>query len=199
MARAYKKAPAPARSIVFGFWSAEERGLLGSETYAVHPVYPFAKTVANITLDILQTGGPSNDVMLVGKGQNSLENDLASAVAAQGRVVTNEALPERGLFYRADHFSLAKHGVPTLLFMAISGAPDLKVGGRAAGEAWLDAYMKCYHQTCDAWSADMDFAAAAQDVGLAYAVGRGIATSDRWPEWSAQSEFRQLRLDSLGK
>ncbi len=66
--------------------------------------------------------------------------------------MTNEALPERGLFYRADHFSLAKHGVPTLLFMAISGAPYLKVGGRAAGEAWLDAYMKCYHQTCDAWS-----------------------------------------------
>ncbi len=199
IARAFKREPAPERSVVFGFWTGEERGLLGSETYALHPVYPAAKTVANITLDILQTGGLARDVMLVGQGQNSLETDLARAASAQGRVVTPETLPERGLFYRADHFSLAKRGVPTLLLMAISGVPDLADGGREAGQKWLDDYMRCYHQTCDAWSEQMDFAAAAQDVALAYDVGHGLANSARWPEWSEDSEFKSVREKSMGK
>jgi Zn-dependent M28 family amino/carboxypeptidase len=199
IARVLKRGPALERSVVFGFWTAEERGLLGSETYAVDPIYPAAKTVANITLDILQTGGPARDVMLVGKGQNSLENDLFLAAATQGRTVTPETLPERGLFYRADHFSLAKRGVPTLLFMAISGAPDLATGGRAAGQEWLDGYMRCYHQTCDTWSEQIDFKAAAEDVALALTVGRELATSDRWPEWQEGSEFRRVRLKSLGR
>ncbi|WP_417598536.1 M20/M25/M40 family metallo-hydrolase [Novosphingobium aquae] len=193
IARAFKQGKAPDRSLVFAFWTAEERGLLGSETYATRPVYRAADTVANITLDILQTGGPARDVMLVGQGQNSLEDDLAAAAARQGRVVTPEALPERGLFYRADHFPLAKRGVPTLLFMAISGAPDLAKGGRTAGQAWLDGYMRCYHQTCDEWSEALDFGSAAQDVALAYRVGRDLAASARWPQWSEDSEFRQIR------
>ena len=129
VARAFRSGPRPKRSILFGFWTAEERGLLGSEAYALHPSVAPRDTVANITFDILQTGGPSRDVMLVGQGQNSLESDLVAAARAQGRTVTPEALPERGLFYRADHFSLAKRGVPTLLLMAISGAPDLVAGG----------------------------------------------------------------------
>ena len=197
IARALKAGARPARTVAFGFWTAEERGLLGSEAYAVAPVWPAAKTVANITLDILNTGGPARDVMLVGQGQNALEADLARAAAAQGRTVTPEALPERGLFYRADHFSLARRGVPTLLLMAISGAPDLVTGGRAAGEAWLKDYMACYHQTCDIWSPKLDFRSAAQDVDLALAVGRDLAGSDRWPQWSADSEFRRIRADSL--
>ncbi|MCW1402111.1 M28 family metallopeptidase [Novosphingobium sp. MW5] len=193
VARAFKRGPEPDRSVVFAFWTAEERGLLGSETYASKPVYRAADTVANITLDILQTGGPSRDIMLVGQGQNSLEDDLATAAAQQGRIVTPEALPERGLFYRADHFPLAKRGVPTLLLMAISGAPDLVKGGRPAGQAWLEAYMRCYHQTCDEWSPALDFGSAAKDVALAYRVGRNLATSPRWPQWSKDSEFRQTR------
>ena len=193
LARAFRRAPRPERSVVFAFWTAEERGLLGSETYASRPVYRAADTVANITLDILQTGGPARDVMLVGQGQNSLEDDLAAAAAGQGRTVTPEALPERGLFYRADHFPLAKRGVPTLLLMAISGAPDLVAGGRAAGQAWLESYMRCYHQTCDAWTAQLDFTGAAQDVALAWRVGRDLAGSNRWPQWREGSEFRQTR------
>ncbi|WP_119083937.1 M20/M25/M40 family metallo-hydrolase [Altererythrobacter sp. B11] len=199
IARAFKSAPAPERSVVFGFWTAEERGLLGSEAYAIRPVYPPAQTVANITLDILQTGGRAKDVILVGQGQNTLEDDLAREAARQHRVVTAETLPERGLFYRADHFSLAKRGVPTLLFMAISGVPDLREGGREAGRTWLNDYMRCYHQTCDAWSADLDFAAAVEDVDLAYAVGRDLATSTRWPEWKEGSEFRPIRQESLSR
>ncbi len=135
--------------------------------------------------------------MLVGQGQNDLEAGLAKAARAQGRTVTPETLPERGLFYRADHFSFAKRGVPTLLFMAISGAPDLVAGGRPAGEAWLKSYMACYHQACDAWSPTWDLRGAAQDVDLAYAVGRDLAFSTAWPKWSAGSEFRAAREASV--
>lgn len=196
IARAFKQGPRPDRSILFGFWTAEERGLLGSEAYALKPVVPPAKVAANITLDILNTAGPSRDVMLVGQGQNSLEVDLRRAAASQGRTVTPEALPERGLFYRADHFPMAKRGVPTILLMAISGAPDLVEGGREAGTAWLDGYMKCYHQTCDEWTPDLSFASVAADVGLAYDVGRSVSRADVWPTWNPDSEFRSVREES---
>ncbi len=192
IARAAAKAPA-ARTQVFALWTGEERGLLGSETYAADPVYPAATTVANLTLDILQTAGPARDVMLVGDGQNTLEDMLHTAATAQGRTVTPEALPERGLFYRADHFSVARRGVPTLLLMAISGAPDLVEGGRAGGQAWLDGYMRCYHQTCDAWSADWDLRGAAADVGLIRSVGTTLANGAMWPDWKQGSEFRAIR------
>ncbi|MDR6127877.1 Zn-dependent M28 family amino/carboxypeptidase [Sphingomonas sp. SORGH_AS802] len=196
IARAAAKGPRPARSQVFALWTGEERGLLGSETYAADPIYPAATTVANLTLDILQTAGPSRDVLLVGQGQNALEDRLAAAARAQGRVVTPEALPERGLFYRADHFSVARRGVPTLLLMAISGAPDLVEGGRTAGQAWLDGYMRCYHQTCDAWSKEWDLRGAAADVDLIRRVGFDLARGSDWPEWRQGSEFRAVRAES---
>lgn len=193
LARLFAAGPKPARTLVFGLWTGEERGLLGSEAYAVDPVYPAAKTVANLTLDILQTAGPARDVMLVGAGQNDLEDLLADAARGQRRAVTPEELPERGLFYRADHFSLARRGVPTLLLMAISGAPDLVAGGRAAGRAWLEGYMRCYHQTCDAWDARWDLRGAADDIGLFHAIGGKLAAGRAWPQWRAGSEFNTVR------
>ena len=196
LARAFAKGPRPARSLVFAFWSGEERGLLGSEYYGQHPVYPMATTVANLTFDILNTAGPARDVMLVGNGQNDLEDRLASAASAQGRTVTPEALPERGLFYRADHFSLARRGVPTLLLMAISGAPDLVAGGRTAGQAWLDGYMRCYHQACDAWSPDWDLRGAAQDAELFRRVAGALANGSDWPAWREGSEFTGIRAET---
>jgi Zn-dependent M28 family amino/carboxypeptidase len=199
LARTFAAKPRTDRSLVFALWSGEERGLLGSETYAVNPVYPAAKTVANLTLDILQTVGPARDVMLVGAGQNDLEDMLADAATAQGRAVTPEALPERGLFYRADHFSVARRGVPTLLLMAISGAPDLVAGGRTAGQAWLDGYMKCYHQTCDAWDANWDLRGAGQDVNLFATIGGKLATSRVWPEWREGSEFKAIRAETAAE
>jgi Zn-dependent M28 family amino/carboxypeptidase len=199
LARSFAAAPRPARSLVFALWTGEERGLLGSETYAVDPIYPVAKTVANLTLDILQTAGPARDVLLVGQGQSDLEDRLATAATAQGRVVTPEALPERGLFYRADHFSLARKGVPTLLLMAIGGAHDLVAGGRAAGQAWLDGYMRCYHQTCDAWDAKWDLRGAAHDVALFDAIGRDLATSQAWPSWREGADFKAARDASAGE
>ncbi|HSZ52110.1 MAG TPA: M28 family metallopeptidase [Caulobacteraceae bacterium] len=197
IARAFAAGPRPQRSVVFAVWTAEERGLLGSETYATHPIYPLAKTVANLTMDVLETAGAAHDVVLVGAGQDSLERDFVRAAAAQGRTVTPDPHPEKGLFYRADHFSFAKRGVPTLLLMGMAGGPDLLQGGREAGERWVDDYTaRCYHKTCDAWGPDWDLRGAAQDVDLFYAVGRGLAASDAWPTWNATSEFAQLRSAS---
>jgi Zn-dependent M28 family amino/carboxypeptidase len=198
IARAFAAGPKPDRTLVFAAWTAEERGLLGSETYAVHPLFPLDKTVANLTMDILQTAGPAHDVVLVGAGQSSLEDDFARAAQAQGRTVTPETLPERGLFYRADHFSFARRGVPTLLLMGIAGPHDLVDGGKAAGEKWLEDYMACYHQTCDAWTPDLDFRGAAQDVKLLFDIGHTLAFSDQWPEWRPSSEFRAIREKSAG-
>lgn len=196
LARVFKAGPQPERTLVFAAWTAEERGLLGSQTYAAKPLYPLEKTVANLTLDILQTAGPAKDVLLVGAGQSELEDDLARAAAAQGRVVTPESLPERGLFYRADHFPLARRGVPVLLLMGISGPADLREGGREAGNRWLEGYMRCYHQACDAWDASWDFRGAAQDVELFHTMGKNLANSTRWPQWRPDSEFHAVRVKS---
>ncbi|MCT2399844.1 M28 family metallopeptidase [Novosphingobium mangrovi (ex Huang et al. 2023)] len=200
IARVMKAGPPPQRSVVFAAWTAEERGLLGSEYYAANPVYPLDKTVANLAIDILQTAGAANDVVLVGKGQDTLEDDMARVAATQGRTVTPESLPERGLFYRADHFSFAKRGVPVMLLMGIAGAADLRQGGRDAGQAWIDAYTgTCYHQACDAWSDDWDMAGAVQDIDLIGTIGDELANSRRWPEWKAGSEFKAIRDQSADR
>ncbi|MBL8650621.1 MAG: M20/M25/M40 family metallo-hydrolase [Sphingopyxis sp.] len=194
IARNFKAAPAPDRSLVFAFWTAEERGLLGSEAYAQNPVYPVEKTVANLGLDILQTAGRAKDVILVGKGQGSLEDDLARHAAAQGRAVSVESLPERGLFYRADHFSMARRGVPVLLMMGIAGASDLVVGGKTAGQKWVDDYTgRCYHQACDAWGSDWNLDGAVQDISIFYHIGNELARSEKWPAWKDGSEFKAIR------
>jgi Zn-dependent M28 family amino/carboxypeptidase len=197
LARVLKAEPALQRSVVFAVWTAEESGLLGSVAYAGDPVYPLEKTVANFTLDILQTAGPAKDVILVGEGQSDLEEDLKRAAAMQGRVVTPENLPENGLFFRADHFSLARKGVPVLLIMAIAGGADLIEGGRAAGDAWIAQYVgNCYHQTCDAWSPNWDLRGAVEDVELFHTIIRDLGDSRRWPKWKASSEFKAIRAVS---
>ena len=193
LARLFRTGPRPDRTMVFALWTGEERGLLGSEHYAAHPVYPLAKTAANLTLDILQTAGPARDVVLVGKGQSTLDGMLADAARAQGRVVTPETFSERGLFYRADHFSVVRRGVPSLLLMALGGASDLREGGRDAGQKWLDDYMACYHKTCDAWDAGWDLRGAAADVDLFHAMGARLGKAGVWPTWSAGSEFLAIR------
>jgi Zn-dependent M28 family amino/carboxypeptidase len=194
-ARAFKAGPAPERTILFAAWTGEERGLLGSEYYAQQVgAAALAKMVANYTYDVLQTAGPAKDVVLVGSGQNELEAHLAEVAARHGRTITPDPKPERALFYRADHFSVAKRGVPTILFMGMSGGADLRTGGRTAGEAWVEDYTaRCYHQTCDRWSADQDYRGAADDVALAFEAGRELANSTRWPDWNPASEFKPIR------
>jgi len=194
IARVMKSEPAPQRTVVFAAWTAEERGLLGSEFYAANPVFPMEKTVANLTIDVLQTAGAANDVTVIGKGQDTLEDDMARVAATQGRRVTAESLPERGLFYRADHFSFAKRGVPVMLMMGLAGAADLKDGGVKAGQAWIDAYTgQCYHQACDAWSPDWKMEGAVQDVELIRTIGEELAGSAKWPQWKPGSEFKAAR------
>jgi Zn-dependent M28 family amino/carboxypeptidase len=194
IARAFKAGPRPDRTLLFAAWTAEERGLLGSEYFAASPLARPETMAADITLDTLEPLGPSRDVILIGRGQSALEDRMARLAAAQGRTVTPDTHPERGLFYRADHFSAAKRGVPVLLLMALGAGPDLVNGGRAAGDRWVSDYTAhCYHQTCDEWRPDWDLRGAAQDVALAYAIGRELAFSRAWPEWKPGSEFRPIR------
>jgi Zn-dependent M28 family amino/carboxypeptidase len=194
LARVLMAGPPLERTVVFAAWTAEESGLLGSEAYAADPVYPLEKTAANLTLDILQTAGLARDVILVGDGQSELEDDLRRAAAKQGRVVTPENLPENGLFFRADHFSVARRGVPVLLIMGIAGGSDLIEGGRAAGDQWIADYIaNCYHQTCDAWDPDWNLAGAVQDIELFRTIVEDLGNSRRWPEWQAGSEFKAIR------
>ena len=192
--RALKAGPAPARTVVFAAWTGEERGLLGSETYGQHPLFPNALMAANLTMDVLQLAGPSRDLSLVGYGASSLDDLLKAATARQGRVVIPDAHPERGLFYRADHFSLAKRGVPVLLLMGLGGGPDLVTGGKAAGDKWVSDYTaECYHQACDRWTPQLDFRGAAQDVEALLDMTGRLATTREWPTWAAGSEFKAER------
>jgi Zn-dependent M28 family amino/carboxypeptidase len=197
IARLFAAGPRPQRTLVFAAWTAEERGLLGSEYYAQRPLYPHETMVANLTLDTLQTAGPTRDVLLIGRGQSALERYLEQGAKAQGRTITPETHPERGLFYRADHFTLAKRGVPVLLSMDLAGSHELVNGGRSAGEKWLNDFTaNCYHQTCDAWSPTWNLGGAVQETELFHAIGARLANSRDWPKWNAGSEFRQVREKS---
>ncbi len=196
-ARAFAAGPRPDRTILFAAWTAEERGLLGSEFYAQRNEPALAKMVANYTFDVLQTSGPSRDLVLVGAGQNELEPEVAVIAARYGRTITPDPKPERALFYRADHFSLAKRGVPVMLFRGMGGGADLVNGGRAAGDRWVEDYTaRCYHQTCDRWESTQNYQGAADDVNLAFEAGRALANSTRWPDWNPSSEFKPIRAKS---
>lgn len=197
IARALAAGRRPARSVLFAAWTAEERGLLGSEYYAANPSLPLQLTAANLTLDVLQPNGFARDVVLVGAGQNSLEPMLARHAARQGRVITPDAKPERGLAFRADHFPFVKRGVPSLLLMGIGGGHDLVQGGREAGDRWVAEFTdRCYHQACDRWNDDWDLRGAAQDVALLLELARDLANSRAWPQWNAGSEFAAVRGSS---
>jgi Zn-dependent M28 family amino/carboxypeptidase len=197
-ARLFAIGPRPQRTLLFAAWTGEERGLLGSEYYARHPLFPMETMAANLTFDTLQWNGPVKDAVLVGRGQSAdMEALFRSAAKAQGRYVTDENHPERGLFYRADHFSFAKRGVPVLLDMALAGAYDMVDGGRPAGERWLNSFTtNCYHQTCDAWAPTWNLKGAAQEAELFYAIGERLANSRGWPQWDPESEFARVRAES---
>lgn len=191
LARVHAARPRPARSIVFLAVTAEEKGLLGSAYYADHPLYPPETTVAVLNMDSLATSGPSRDVSIRGGGQVTLEDDLEVAAKAAERRLSPDPRPEAGSFYRSDHFSFAKIGVPAL---SINSGEDLVRGGVKAGEAAREEYnAKRYHQPSDEWSAAWDLRGVAQDAGLFHTVGRELAESRRWPEWKRGSEFKALR------
>ena len=194
MARQIKAAPRPERTIVFAHMAAEEMGLLGSYGYAANPVYPLETTVADINIDMLPLSGPTRDVAIFGKGQNTLEDDLAVLAAAEGRVITDDRQPEQGFYTRSDHFPFVRMGVPAL--MTWHGV-DWDEGGVEAGQAaWTAKFGADYHKPSDEWSADWDLRSAVENLTLLYRLGLQLANGDDWPTWKPTSEFGARRAAS---
>lgn len=191
MARAFKAGPAPRRTVVFLHVTAEEQGLLGSEAYAADPVYPLAKTAADINIDMLPFTPATRDVAVFGVGKSELEDILGRFAAVQGRVVTGDGYPEEGFYYRSDHFNFAAGGVPAL--MPWTGR-DFVEGGIEAGKPYYEGAMaKYYHKLTDEWRADYDFTAALQNLDLLYRLGLTVADSESWPAWKPTAEFNAIR------
>ncbi len=191
LARVFAASPRTQRSIVFAFWTAEEKGLLGSEYYASAPVFPLATTVAGFNIDALSATGRARDVLVVGSGQTDIEDRLQQVLAASGRVITPDPNPEAGYFFRSDHFPMAKRGVP-MLYM--DSGSDLLVGGSAAGKAADNTYRRdAYHQPADNFDASWNFDGIAEDVSILHRLGLALANSREWPNYRQSSEFRPVR------
>ncbi len=198
IARAFESLPQkPERTIVFLSVTAEEQGLLGSAWYGQHPVHPLAKTVANLNIDVLNTYGPTKDITYSGKGQSELEDYLADEAKKNGRYVAPEDHPEAGHYFRSDHFSFARAGVPSLT--ADGGVDDLSRGG-AYGKQKHDEYSALrYHQPADQYDSTWDLTGGLQDVELLYAIGEKLANNHDWPQWKAGSEFKAFRDKTAGE
>lgn len=191
LADAHRRAGAPARSLLFLAVTAEESGLLGSEYYSANAIYPLAQTAGGVNMDALALAGPARDVTVIGGGKSELDAFLADALSAEGRVATPDPNPEKGYYYRSDHFSFAKRGVP--MFYVDSGE-DLVEGGREAGAAWSSHYIeKLYHGPDDEYDPDWDWSGALADLRIFYRLGRALAETDAWPNWSEGDEFRAIR------
>ncbi len=191
MGRAVAHAPRPQRSVVFLAVTAEEKGLLGSEYYATHPLYPLATTVAVINTDALSPGGVARDFSISGSAKLGLLDDLIAVAKKHGLTFTPDNHTEAGYFFRSDHFSFAKEGVPALSF---GSGSDLVDGGKARGEAIGREYgVKHYHQPSDEFQSSWTFAGMAHDLPVLYDLGMQLADSREWPNWSQDSEFRAAR------
>ena len=183
--------PPPERSLLFIPVTAEEQGLLGSAWYAANPVVPLEQTVAVINIDVLNFIGPTRDITVVGYGASELDAFVDAAAAAQGRRVRPDQRPEAGVYYRSDHFSFARQGVPALY---PNMGRDLVEGGRERGlELAQDYYVNHYHKASDAYSPEQDWRGAARDLELLFDVALRLANSDAWPNWIEGNEFRALR------
>ncbi|MDF8333603.1 M28 family peptidase [Novosphingobium sp. HBC54] len=192
-----RRAGPAARSQVFLAVTLEESGLLGSEWYAQHPVYPLAKTVGGVNMDALYPTGPSRDLAVTGGDKSDLTAILRGVEKDMNLVETPEDHPERGHYYRSDHFSMAKRGVP---MFAVGRGTDLINGGKAAGEAASEDYTRNrYHQPSDEYSDSWDMSGIAQEVELYYRLGRNLADGSAWPNWHAGDEFRAVRDKSLAE
>lgn len=191
IARAFKAGQLPERTVIFALWTAEEKGLLGSEFYAAHPLYSLNTTAAVINLDPHVVLPAARDIELIGVGRTNLEDEFARVAKTQNLRVTPEPNPEAGWYFRSDHFSFARRGVPALAFRA---GRDLVNGGTAAGQRIVAAYnANCYHQPCDQFDPKWTFAGTVQEATVAYLVGRDLANSETWPSWNAGNEYKSLR------
>ena len=192
IARAFTQLPTPPRrSILFISVTAEEQGLLGSQYYATAPIYPLAKTLANINMDGLNVHGRTRDLTLIGLGASDLDDYTAAAAGEQGRTIRPDPEPEKGFYYRSDHFNFAKQGVPAL-------DPDEGVDfiGKPPGygQKVRDDYTEHrYHKPQDVVTPDWDLTGAREDLRVFFAVGYRVAQADRFPDWKPGNEFKAKR------
>jgi len=192
LAEAFTKLPTPpARSILFLAVTAEEQGLLGAKYYANTPLYPLEKTLANINIDGLNQWGPTSDVVVIGQGNTTLEDVLAEVITAEGRTVQPDPEPEKGFFYRSDHFEFAKQGVPALYIDAGNTFRDKPAD---YGQQKRDEYTtNDYHKPGDEIKPDWDLEGGAEDVRVLFQVGHRVANATAWPEWKPGTEFKAKR------
>ena len=192
VAKAYKALPvAPQRTIVFVLTTGEERGLLGAQYYARHPLYPLAQTLLNINVDVANAWGRTRDVEVIGYGKSTAEDILATYAAEQGRVVRPDTHPEAGRFYRSDQFELAKVGVPVLY---LKGGQDFIGKPDGYGKATAASYTAHdYHKVSDIVRPEWDLAGAVEDARLIFQVGYDVAEGANTPAWKAGAEFKAAR------
>ncbi|WP_447762141.1 M28 family metallopeptidase [Sphingopyxis panaciterrae] len=191
LAQAYQKAGAPDRSIVFLAVTAEESGLLGSKYYAENPIFPLAQTVGGVNMDALNAVGPTKDIVVVGRGKSELDAYVEKLAQLDKRVIKDEPTPEKGFYYRSDHFSFAKLGVPMFNF---GSGEDLIAGGVEAGKKGSEDYEKNrYHAPGDEYEAITNWDGMIADLRLYYVAGRMLAMTDAWPNWVEGDEFRAAR------
>jgi Zn-dependent M28 family amino/carboxypeptidase len=196
MARQYMKGPTPLRSVLLLAVTAEESGLLGSQWYAENPLYPLATTVANLNMDnIYKTlDGRTSEVAVVGYGNSELDNYLTEEATKQDRVVVQEPNPEKGYYYRSDHFNFARVGVPALYTTRSNASRE---HGKTWGQKRLDSYTADnYHKPSDEYSSTWDLSGSTENVMLYLEVGRRLANNRDFPSWSEDSEFRAKREES---
>lgn len=181
----------PRRSVLFLSVTAEEQGLLGAKYYAENPLYPLAKTLADINLDVLNTRGRTKDVTLVGLGMSTLDEYLIKAASEQGRVVVPDPEPEKGSYYRSDHFEFAKQGVPALDMG--EGVDDIGKPQGTGMEARRRFTEEDYHKPSDDVKPDWDLSGMLEDLQLFYKVGRRVADANAFPTWKPGTEFKEKR------
>lgn len=193
LAAAFKKLPKqPERTILFISYTAEEQGLLGSEYYAKHPVFSLPKTVANINMDMMGIAGKTKDIVVYGFGQSELEDYAAASAKKQGRIVVPDPVPSSGLYYRSDHFNLAKVGVPSLF--TGSGVDNINKGRKWGLKQVADFTKFRYHSPQDNFDAKTwDLAGIVEDVRLVFDLGYRLSNEASYPKWKAGSEFKAIR------
>ncbi len=196
LARAFSSAPRTRRSIVMISFTAEESGLLGSEYYAANPLYPLETTAGGINIDSANIYGRTSGFNIVGFGQSELDERLSSVIQAQGRQVSPDESASAGIYFRSDHFPLAKRGVPMAYGASAGDFRDEPIASRVAARE--DYRTRRYHQADDEWSPDWDYRGQIEDLQVYYSVGRSLADSADWPEWKPGSEFGSARTPSAG-
>jgi Zn-dependent M28 family amino/carboxypeptidase len=183
--------PPPKLSVLFMATTGEEAGLLGAKFYAEHPLYPLEKTLADINIDTVNPWGKTHDIEDLSDNNSTLDDLLAAAAQRNGRVMTPNSQPEKGSFYRADHFEFSKRGVPSLY---TGGGKDFIGKPADFGQQKKDDYTAHhYHQVSDEVDPNWDLSGAVQDVDLLFEVGCQVANGDKFPEWKPGTEFKSKR------